>query len=79
MNGQFTSEWAEDTLRLVAQKREQTGVGFYDYELRAIDNAGGFADHAEDGLGFDAEFFGLRDQQAVSCRTAAVLERRGLA
>lgn len=63
-----TAAWNMDTERLVAQKQNQTGAGFCDYEMRPIAGVGGFIEHATDALGFDEEHFNMQDVQAISCR-----------
>jgi hypothetical protein len=59
--------WDADTARLQDQKRRETGYGFCDYEMRAVESAGGFIEHAIDALGFEVEHFNMQDSQAVSC------------
>lgn len=70
--------WDADTARLKDQKERQTGAGFCDYELRAIEGVGGFIEHAIDGLGFEAEHFNMQDSQAVCCSQCGVLFKKEL-
>jgi hypothetical protein len=80
MSRTATDEWVRDTARLVDQRRRHTGESckWADYEVRAVTGEGGFEHEATFALGFQYEFFGMRDSCAVSCEVCGGLFRESL-
>ena len=70
-----SDEWVRQTAALVEQRSAHTGegMGWADYEIRAVSGEGGFLDQATDALGFDERHFGMQETQAVSCEVCGGL------
>ncbi len=66
-------QWVRQTEELDSQRLQQIGWRFDTWELRSVAGQGGSLDIAIDALGFDEKDFGLKEVQAVSCRTCGGL------
>lgn len=77
---QVTDPWAqrqfEDQIAALIEQRRthsRAGSGWADYEIRAVRGEGGFSEHAVSALGFQYQYFGMQETQAVSCEVCGAL------